>query len=115
MDDVKQKAINQADKHLHEFMDDCKWPDLLEKYAELSNLFEKARRALVDRNDRGSHIDKADFADLYYYEHFRDRLAIIIANNNLVSEDYERDKKGNWILKNQPKTPPPKKKFGFWG
>lgn len=115
MDTVEEKAVQQAEKHFKKFMDDCEWPDMLEKYAEITNRYAKVRNELLERDERGSRLDSADFADYHYYERYYLLMAKVIANNTLVAEGYERDKKGNWILKKQPVSPPTKKRFGFWG
>jgi len=115
MADVESKARKQAEKHFREFMDDCNWPEMLEKYAELSNRYEKSRVELLNKDERGGRVEEEDFADVWYYGRYRDLLAFAIADNNLVSYGYEEDKNGFWILKNQPPEPPSKKKFGFWG
>lgn len=114
MEDIEKKAQEQAGKHYRQFMDNCEWPDMLEKYAELSNKYKKARKELVDRHERGARLEDADFADVAYYERYCDLMAWAIADNVLVSEGYEEDRNKNWILKYQP-ADPPKKKFGFWG
>lgn len=119
MSSVEDKAINQADKHFNQFMDDCTWPEMLEQFADYSNRYGKIRNELLDRKERGARLDDADFADYFYYQRYLDQLSRVIAGNALVAEGYERDKKGKWILKNQPapsQSPrPAKKKFGFWG
>ena len=113
MGDAKEKVRNQVRRHYREFMDDCEWPDMLEKYAELSNKYERARLELVNKDERGARLEDSDFADVEYYSYYQDMMARAIADNTLVSAGYETDKKGNWKLKFQP-TEPPKKKFGFW-
>ena len=115
--EVEKKAREQAGRHYRAFMDDCEWPDMLEKYAEIANRYEKARKEVVDKNERGARIDASDMADVYYYEYFYELMAKVIADNTLVSEGYVQDKRKNWVLKSQPAPPPPppKKKFGFWG
>ena len=113
MGDVEKKARDAARRHYREFMNDCEWPDMLEKYADLSNKFEKARVELLAKDERGARLEDADFADVEYYSNYRDLLARAIADNELVSAGYETDRKHNWILKFQP-AEPPKKKFGFW-
>lgn len=113
MKDVEEKAKNAAQKHYDKFMDGCLWPDMLEKYAEIYNNLKQARDELVAKKDRGARIEDSDLVDFVYYGHYQDLLARAIAGTALISDGYETDKKGKWILKSQPQEPP-KKKFGFW-
>ena len=113
LDEIEEKARKAAKKHYHEFMDTCEWPDILEKYAELSNNYKKTTADLIAKDDRGSRLEDSEFADLEYYRVYRDLMARAIAENELVSEGYETDKKGYWMFKHQS-TEHPKKKFGFW-
>ncbi len=113
MEEIKDTAERQAERHLREFFShSSSWSDVLEKYAELSNRFEDIRKELQNRIERGSNIIPSDFADFYYYEYFRDLMARAIAIENLNSNGYLQDKKGNWILKSQPSPPRKKRLFG---
>ena len=108
-DEVQEKAERRAGIDYKEFIEDCDWAELLEKYADFSNRYNKAMEELNDKHDRGTLRD-LDFVDVYYYRFYRELLAGQIAYHTLKSEDYERDRRGYWILKTKPK-----KKFGFWG
>lgn len=110
---TKEKAIAQAERHCGKFWDENEWPDILEKYAEVSNLSRAELKKLTERQERGARITEADEADFYYYDRYREVFASWIANSELASKGYERDRNNNWILKNTPLAPS-KKKFGLW-
>lgn len=114
MSSVKEKAIEQAQRHAKQFFDDNDWPDILEKYAEVSNRVSIELNKLAERQERGARISPEDEADYYYYDRYQELFAKWIANTELCNNGYERDRHKNWILKKQPPVPP-KKKFGFWG
>lgn len=81
---------------------------------EVSNRSSEERSRFAEREERGARITPEDKVDFYYYDRYRELFAIWIANSELSSKGYERDKHKKWILKKQPPTPQ-KKKFGFWG
>lgn len=114
MSSVKEKAIDQAQRHAQKYFDENEWMDILEKYAEVSNRASIELNRLAERQERGARIAPEDEADFYYFDRYRELFAFWIANSELSSKGYERDKHKNWILKKQPPSPPPKKKFGFW-
>lgn len=113
MASVKEKAIDQAQRHAKEFFDENEWPDILEKYAEVSNRANAELSTLAEREKRGARIAPEDEADFYYYDRYKELFAYWIANSELTSMGYEHDKHNRWILKKQPPAPP-RKKFGFW-
>ena len=49
MSSVKEKAIDQAQRHAKKFFDENEWPDILEKYAEVSNRASDELQRLADR------------------------------------------------------------------
>ena len=116
MDNIEKQAREQALRHAEKFFDDDDntWLDILEKYAEVYNMAKSESKKIDDRMERGAHITENDFADYWYYDHYHTLLAIWIANSELSSKGYEKDKHKYWILKKQPSTLPTKKKFGFW-
>ena len=113
MSSVKDKAIDQAQRHAKKFFEENEWPDILEKYAEVSNRASDELNRLAEREERGARIAPEDEADYYYYDRYKELFAYWIANTQLSSGGYERDKHNNWILKKQPPMST-KKRFGFW-
>ncbi len=113
MASVKEKAIDQAQRHAKKYFDENEWSDILEKYAEVSNRAKDELTKLAEREERGARITPEDEADFYYYDRYRELFAFWIANSELSSKGYERDKHGKWILKKQPPVSP-RKKFGIW-
>ena len=113
MGKVEDKATEQARRHASEFFEEHDWDDILEKYAEVSNRSREELDRIIQRTERGARVEEADTADYHYYQCYYDLFAHWIANSELSSKGYERDKHKNWILKKQSPTPP-KKKFGFW-
>lgn len=114
MSSVKEKAMDQAQRHAKKLFDESDWDEIMEKYAEVSNRASAALNMLAERQERGARISPEDESDYYYYDRYQELLAHWIANTILSHAGYERDKHKNWILKRQPPAPPAKKKFGFW-
>ena len=99
MDSAKELAIDQAQRDANEFFDENEWPDILEKYAEVSNRARDELNRLLRRKERGVRITPEDQADYYYYDEYHRLFACWIANYLLFSKGYEQDKYDNWILK----------------
>ena len=106
MSSVEKVAKDQASRHAKEFYDEHEWDDIFEKYAEVTNKLSKALKRLSEQEECGVDYGEEDVADMYYYERYREFLAIRIANEKLFEKEYEKDKNNDWILK---------KKRRFWG